>query len=67
MINVNLLKNICETPGAPGFEDQVRSLVLKEIEGLVDTVEIDNMGNIIALKKGKDSSKSVMIGAHIYF
>ena len=37
MININLLKNICETPGAPGFEDQVRSLVLKEIEGLVDT------------------------------
>jgi len=27
MINVNLLKNICETPGAPGFEDQVRMII----------------------------------------
>ena len=30
----------------------------------VDSIEIDNMGNIVALK-GKDSSRSVMIGAHM--
>ena len=60
-----VLKKICETAGAPGFENRVRSLVLKEIEEFVDITEIDNMGNIIALKKGKDSSKSVMIGAHM--
>ena len=65
MINVDLLKKICETAGAPGFENRVRDLVLKEIENYVDSIEIDNMGNIIALKKGKDSSKSVMIGAHM--
>ena len=65
MINVDLLKKICETAGAPGFENRVRDLVLKEIEDYVDSIEIDNMGNIIGLKKGKDSSKSVMIGAHM--
>ena len=65
MINVDLLKKICETAGAPGFENRVRDLVLKEIENYVDSIEIDNMGNIIALKKGKYSSKSVMIGAHM--
>ena len=65
MINVNLLKKICETPGAPGFENRVRSLVLKEIKSHVDNIEIDNMGNVIALKKGKNSKKSVMIGAHM--
>ena len=65
MINVNLLKKICETAGAPGFENRVRDLVLKEIDGFVDKIEIDNMGNIIASKKGEDSSKSVMIGAHM--
>ena len=61
MINVDLLKTICETPGAPGFEDRVRSLVLKEIKAFTDDIEIDNMGNIIALKKGKSNQKSVMI------
>tara|TARA_B100001109_G_C18836291_1_gene462110 strand:+ start:296 stop:1339 length:1044 start_codon:yes stop_codon:yes gene_type:complete len=65
MINIRLLKKICETPGAPGFENRVRSLVLKEIKPYVDNIEIDNMGNVIALKKGVDKSKSVMIGAHM--
>ena len=44
-INTTLLKTICTTPGAPGFEQKIRALVLKELEGLVDEVEIDNMGN----------------------
>ena len=32
MINIKLLKEICETAGAPGFENRVRSLVLKQIK-----------------------------------
>ena len=65
MIDIKLLKNICETPGAPGFESRVRNLVFKEIENCVDDINIDNMGNVIALKKGKDDTKSVMIAAHM--
>ena len=65
MLNKNLLKTICETSGAPGYENRVRALVLKEIKPFVDSVEVDNLGNIIALKKGKSSEKSVMIGAHM--
>ena len=65
MIDIKLLKNICETPGAPGFENRVRNLVFKEIENCVDDINIDNMGNVIALKKGKDETKSVMIAAHM--
>ena len=51
-INIDLLNKICTTPGAPGFEKKVRDLVLKEIESLVDEVEIDNMGNVYAIKRG---------------
>jgi phosphoglucomutase len=51
MINVALLKEICEVPGAPGYESKVRAVVLREIEKLVDEWRIDNMGNIIAVKK----------------
>lgn len=65
MINVELLKTICELPGAPGFEKRIRDFVLKEIKKHVDSVELDNMGNIIALKKGKSSTKKAMIAAHI--
>jgi putative aminopeptidase FrvX len=63
-LNIELLKKICTTPGAPGFEQKVRSLVLDEIKDLVDEVEVDNMGNVYAIKRG-DESKKVMIGAHM--
>ncbi len=65
MINVALLKEICEVPGAPGYESKVRTIVLREIEKLVDEWRVDYMGNIIALKKGKDSSKKAMVAAHM--
>lgn len=65
MINVALLKEICEVSGAPGYESKVRTIVLREIEKLVDECRIDYMGNIIALKKGKDSSKKAMVAAHM--
>lgn len=63
-LNIDLLKNICTTPGAPGFEQRIRALVLEELKGLVDEVELDNMGNIYAIKRGK-SAKKVMVGAHM--
>lgn len=63
-INTALLNKICTTPGPPGFEKEIRALVLKEIKGLVDEVEIDNMGNVYAIKRGT-GDKRVMIGAHM--
>lgn len=64
MINVALLKKICETPGAPGFEQLVRELVVREVQPLVDSVSVDNMGNVIAIKRGK-ARKRVMVAAHM--
>lgn len=64
MIDLKLLEKICQTPGAPGYEKEIRNLILNEIQGLVDEVELDNMGNIYAIKKGK-ADKRVMIGAHM--
>ena len=64
MIDVPLLKKICETPGAPGFEQRIREIVIKEAKPLVDKLTIDPMGNVIALKKGKED-KRVMVAAHM--
>ena len=64
MKNIELLKEICKTPGAPGFEQKVRELVIKEVTPLVDEVSVDNMGNVYAIKRGK-SDKRVMVGAHM--
>ena len=64
-INVTLLKEICEVAGAPGFEQRVREIVYRELEGVVDELNTDPMGNVIALKKGKSSDKRSMAAAHM--
>ena len=64
-INIELLARVCEAPGAPGFEKLIRELVLREIEGLADEVRVDNMGNVVALKKGRSSKKTSMAAAHM--
>ena len=64
MINIELLKKICELPGAPGFEHRIRDFVKKEVTPLVDEVQVDAMGNLIAIKKGK-AKKRVMVAAHL--
>ena len=55
-VDIPLLARICEAPGAPGYEKKIRELVLTELKGLADKVETDNMGNVIALKKGRSSA-----------
>ena len=64
MLNIDLLKTICETASPPGFEQRIRSLILKEVTPLVDEISTDAMGNVIALKKGK-KDKKVMVAAHM--
>ena len=63
-INTGLLNIICTTPGAPGFEKKIRDLVINEVEPLVDELEVDNMGNVYAIKRGVDD-KRAMVGAHM--
>jgi len=64
MINVDLLQKICLTPGAPGFEQRIRELVIREVTPLADEVRTDAMGNVIAIKNGK-ARKRVMAAAHM--
>ncbi len=63
-LDIELLKKICEAPGAPGYEDRIRDLVKQEVESLADEVSIDNMGNLRVLRKGKGDRKA-MVGAHM--
>lgn len=62
-VNLELLKQLSEVAGIPGWEDRVRDLVQKQLKGLVDDVRTDALGNIIAHKKGK--GQKVMLAAHM--
>ena len=66
-MNTALLKEICEVAGAPGFEQRVRELVIKEVTPLVDELRVDNLGNVITIKRGVNNpeGKKAMVGAHM--
>ena len=54
-INIAQLEIICETPGAPGHESRIREKITGMIRDSVDEYKIDNLGNLITLKKGTRS------------
>lgn len=62
--NFKLIKKISETSGISGFEKEIRKLVIEEVKDYCDKVSIDNLGNVVAFKKGGESKK-VMIAAHM--
>jgi endoglucanase len=64
MVDIVLLSKICEIPGAPGYESKIRNFILDVIKPYADEVKVDNLGNVIALKKGQ-TNKKVMSAAHM--
>ncbi|NVK49263.1 MAG: M42 family peptidase, partial [Cyclobacteriaceae bacterium] len=66
-IDISLLKQVCEIAGAPGFEKRIRDLVIDLVRPHVDEIRTDNLGNVIAIKKGKRNpdGKRVMVAAHM--
>jgi tetrahedral aminopeptidase len=66
-MNIDLLRRLCETPGAPGREHRVRALIEKEIDGLFDEVRTDAMGSLLCVRKarGGDNPLKVMLLCHM--
>lgn len=58
-----LMKRLSLASGVSGFEGEVRDIIASELEGHVDKIEEDRLGNIIATKNG--SGPSVMLAAHM--
>jgi endoglucanase len=63
-MTMQLLKELCETPGIPGREERLRALVRRELSGHVDDLRVDALGNLIAVKHNPGAPK-LMIAAHM--
>src|SRR6185436_14626547 len=63
-----LLKQLTETFGPSGYEENVRELVQAEVKPLADEMKVDALGNLIVHKRPtrqtKDTRK-IMIAAHM--
>jgi endoglucanase len=64
MIDFDLLAEVCQAPGAPGYEHAIRKLVYNFVHNYCDECSVDRMGNVLAFKKGKSSQK-LLIAAHM--
>lgn len=63
--NMDLMRELCQTNGISGFEDDIADIFERELKDVVDTIEKDHMGNMICTKKGKKSKPSVMLASHM--
>ncbi|MDE6150023.1 MAG: M42 family peptidase, partial [Ruminococcus sp.] len=62
---LNHLKNLCNINGVSGDEGKVRDYICSQIDGKAE-YKIDNLGNVIAFKKGKHTPEfKIMISAHM--
>lgn len=59
------LKQICAKPALSGREGGLCSLLKEKISGYVDSVSVDTLGNLIALKKGSVGERRIMLCAHM--
>lgn len=59
------LKDLTELSGISSREEKVREYIKSQVEGKVNNITIDNLGNLICFVKGKDSSKKMMVDAHM--
>lgn len=60
---MELLKRLTEATGVPGYEGPVRGVIVDALEALVDSIDVDRLGNVIAHKAGK--GPIVAIAAHM--
>ena len=60
-----LLKKLSESCGISGFEENVREIIKDELDGKVDSMETDIMGNVITTHKGVEGKPSVMLASHM--
>lgn len=63
---MDLLKQLSEISGAPGREEHVRELIIRNVAGVCDSYRVDAMGNLICEKKsGQPNAERVMVACHM--
>jgi putative aminopeptidase FrvX len=62
---LQMFKELTEAPGAPGHEHTAREVMKKFIEPYADQIQQDNIGSLIAQKKGTVDGPKVMVAGHL--
>ncbi|RME20279.1 MAG: M42 family peptidase [Candidatus Zixiibacteriota bacterium] len=60
-----LLQTLTNANGVPGYEDEIRRIMKRELKPLVDSIEFDRMGSIVGTRRGSAESPRVMVIGHM--
>lgn len=62
-----LLRELTETGGVPGYEDRIREIVRRELHETTDDVRSDGMGNVVGTLAGDDGNDDyeAVVAAHM--
>ncbi len=61
-----LIQKLTDAFSPSGYEEEIRALLRREIQGLADEVRVDAMGNLIARKgRASGSGQRIMVAAHM--
>ena len=60
-----LIKKLTDAAGLPGCEKEARETIKAELEGHVDSILTDRLGNLIAVKNANAAGKHVALCAHM--
>lgn len=63
-LDEELLRQLTQTPGIASREEEVRAVVSRALEPHVDTLSVDTLGNLIAVKEGSGGPR-VVVTAHM--
>ncbi|SES69534.1 endoglucanase [Natronincola peptidivorans] len=62
-LNIELLKEMLSVYSPSGNESNIREIIKEEIDDLVDEMQVDALGNLIARKKGNGTK--IMLAGHM--
>ncbi len=63
---IRLLERLCRAVAVSGDEKQVRTIVLEQIEAHADEINVDAVGNVLAVRRGSQKpALKVMLAAHM--
>jgi len=65
MDGFDLLRDLTESHGPVGFETEPRELVVDELDGRVDRLRTDALGNVVGTVEGDDDAPELLIAAHM--
>jgi endoglucanase len=63
-MNLDLLTELCETPGTSGREERIREVVVRELGPLADELTVDPLGSVVA-RRGGGGGPRLMLSAHM--